>query len=164
MDPTKVLKKQHREVQALFKQVEKAEGANRRRDLMNQIVESLQLHMRIEEEIFYPAVREIGTRKAEELIMEAYEEHGVAKLVMQQLPAVDPEDERFEAKMTVFKELIEHHVDEEEQEMFKLADRIGEEELDSLGDRMMQEVTNASGDGTRAGRREGRPRRAVASR
>src|SRR5262245_19769159 len=111
MDPTKLLKKQHREVQSFFRQMERTDDGGRRRELMRQIADALELHMRIEEEIFYPAIKEIGTKKAEELAMEAYEEHGVAKLVMQQLPQVDPEDERFEAKMTVFKELIEHHID-----------------------------------------------------
>lgn len=166
MDPTKLLKKQHREVQSLFRQVEKTDNGNRRRGLMNQIVESLRLHMKVEEEIFYPAVKEIGTKKAEDLTLEAYEEHGVAKLVMQQLLGVDPNDERFEAKMTVFKELIAHHVDEEEHEMFKLVGKIGEDELDSLGDRMMAEITGASGhEGTaKSRRRAGRPRRATARR
>jgi hemerythrin superfamily protein len=165
MDPTKLLKKQHREVQALFRQVEKTESGNRRRDLMNQIVESLQLHMKIEEEIFYPALREIGTKKAEELTLEAYEEHGVAKLVMKQLPQVDPNDDRFEAKMTVFKELIAHHVDEEEHEMFKLAGKIGEDELNVLGNRMMEAIARASGhEGPAKSGRNGRPRGATASR
>jgi hypothetical protein len=68
--------------------------------------------------------------------------------------------------MTVFKELIAHHVDEEEQEMFKLVGKIGEDELDSLGDRMMAEIARASGhEGTaQSTRRNGRPRRATARR
>src|SRR5687768_16456316 len=127
MDPTQWLKKQHREVEAQFKQTEKTEDGDERRLLMEEIVSKLQLHMKIEEEIFYPAVQELETKKAAEMIMEAYEEHGVAKLVMAQLPEVDPEDERFDAKMTVFKELIEHHVEEEENEMFKLAKKLGDD-------------------------------------
>ena len=159
-----MLKKQHREVQSLFKQVDKTEDGDRRRELMDQIVQSLQLHMKIEEEIFYPAVKELGTRKAEEMIMEAYEEHGVARLVMRELPRVDPEDERFEAKMTVFKELIEHHIEEEEEEMFKLAEKLGDEELAELGERMMAEVSNANEEGPARMGSNGRQRRAMSSR
>jgi hemerythrin-like domain-containing protein len=59
------------------------------------------------------------------------------------LPEVDPEDERFEAKMTVFQELIEHHVEEEEKEMFKLAKKLGDEQLEALGEQMMAEVEAA---------------------
>lgn len=166
MDPTKLLKRQHREVQSLFKQMERTDEGRRRRQLMDQIVQSLQLHMRIEEEIFYPAVREIGTRKAEEMALEAHEEHAVAKLVMEQIPEVDPDDERFEAKMTVFRELLEHHIEEEEEEMFKIAAKIGDDELEELGNRMMEEVSAAEGETapTRRGQGNGRQRRAMVSR
>ena len=146
MEPTQLLKKQHREVEGLFKQIEKAEGADRRRELLAQLTKDLELHMRIEEEMFYPAVREIHTKKAEEMVLEAYEEHGVVKLVIGTLPEVDPEDERFEAKMTVFQELIEHHVEEEEKEMFKLAKKLGEEQLEALGEQMMAQVEAAKGE------------------
>jgi hemerythrin-like domain-containing protein len=70
------------------------------------------------------------------MILEAYEEHHVVKLVLAELPRVNPEDERFEAKMTVLSELIQHHVDEEEKEMFKLAQKLGRPELESLGEQM----------------------------
>jgi iron-sulfur cluster repair protein YtfE (RIC family) len=103
---------------------------------MDQIANELKIHIRIEEEIFYPAVREIGTAKAEEMVDEAYEEHHVVDLVLAELPNVDPEDERFAAKMTVLSELVEHHADEEEKEMFKSAERLGDDELEALGERM----------------------------
>ena len=143
MNPVKLLKKQHREVEALFKRVGKAEGASERRRLMDEIGAKLTLHTKIEEEIFYPALREVPSKKAEEMVLEAYEEHHVVKLVLAELPTVDPEDERFEAKMTVLEELVEHHVEEEEDEMFKLADKIDDDELESLGERMAQEAEQA---------------------
>jgi len=143
MDPVKLLKKQHREVEALFKRVGKAEGAPERRRLMDEIGAKLTLHTKIEEEIFYPALREVPSKKAEEMVLEAYEEHHVVKLVLAELPTVDPEDEHFEAKMTVLEELVEHHVEEEEDEMFKLADKIDDDELESLGERMAQEAEQA---------------------
>ena len=136
MDPTRLLKKQHREVESLFKEIQKARNPEQARKLMRELVANLELHMRIEEEMFYPAMREVETKKAEELVLEAYEEHGVAKMVMRELPNVDPEDERFHAKMTVFQELIEHHVEEEEKEMFKIAEKLGAERLQELGSEM----------------------------
>lgn len=138
MDAVSLLKKQHREVEDLFKKVEKAEKPEMRRQLMQEISSKLEMHTKIEEEIFYPAVREIESKKAEDMINEALEEHGVVKLVLKQLPGVDPDDERFDAKMTVLKELIEHHVEEEEKEMFKLAQKLGKNELRDLGEQMAQ--------------------------
>lgn len=136
MKATDLLKKQHREVEGLFKKLEKAEGAQDRRKLLDELRANLEAHTTIEEEIFYPAVSELGTKKAEEMVNEAFEEHHVVKLVLRDLPNVDPEDERFEAKVTVLSELIEHHVEEEEKEMFKLAAKIGKEEADDIAERM----------------------------
>ena len=145
MDPIQLLKKQHREVEALFKKIEKTRSAEQRRALMLELASNLKLHMTIEEEIFYPAVQQLPAKKAEEMTLEAYEEHAVVKLVLAELPGVDPEDERFDAKMTVLSELIEHHVDEEENEMFKTAKKLGTAELNALGDRMAAEVEAVKG-------------------
>jgi len=133
---TELLKRQHREVKGLFRETKKASGAKDRRSGMEEIASNLLAHMAIEEDIFYPAVKGIGSTKAEELIPEAFEEHHVAKLVIAELPKVDPEDERFEAKITVLQELIEHHVQEEEQELFKVAEKLGTERLAELGAEM----------------------------
>jgi hemerythrin superfamily protein len=139
MKATDLLKKQHRQVEKLFKQCENAKQPRQRRELMEQIVNMLKMHTKIEEEIFYPAVRELGTTKAEEMIDEAFEEHHVVDLVLAELPEVDPEDERFEAKITVLSELIEHHVEEEEGEMFPMAEKkLGAERVKELGQRMEQ--------------------------
>ena len=153
MDPIQLLKRQHREVEALFKKIEKTKSASARKSLLAELAGNLKLHMTIEEEIFYPAVQHLPTKKAEDMALEAYEEHGVVKLVLAELPGVDPEDERFDAKMTVLSELIEHHVDEEEHEMFKTARKLGAAELNALGDRMATEVEAVKGPGaTRRGR------------
>jgi hemerythrin HHE cation binding domain-containing protein len=136
MKATDLLKKQHKEVKALFKKIENTEGARERRRLMNEISIALEGHTAIEEEMFYPAVRGLETQKAEEMILEAFEEHHVVKLVLAELPQVDPADDRFEAKMTVLSELVEHHADEEEKEMFKLAQKLGKDELEALGEQM----------------------------
>jgi hypothetical protein len=150
MDPTQLLKKQHKEVAGLFKKAERTEDAGERRRLMEQIRAMLELHTRIEEEIFYPAVRMVDTKKARELVDEAIEEHGVVKLVLEQLPGVDPEDERFHAKVTVLHELVQHHVEEEEEEMFKLAKKLGDEELQEVGERMTAMVREQEGRAARA--------------
>ena len=137
MKATDLLKKQHKNVKALFKKVENTEGGRQRRQLMDQIANELKIHTKIEEEIFYPAVRELGTSKAEEMIDEAFEEHHVVDLVLAELPQVDPEDERFDAKMTVLSELIEHHVEEEEGELFPMAEKkLGKDRLQMLGEQM----------------------------
>jgi hemerythrin superfamily protein len=139
MKATDLLKKQHKSVKALFKKVENTEDARRRRQLMDEIANELKIHTKIEEEIFYPAVREIGTSKAEELVDESFEEHHVVDLVLADLPKVDPEDERFAAKMTVLSELVEHHADEEEEEMFPMCEKkLGRERLQQLGEQMQQ--------------------------
>jgi hemerythrin-like domain-containing protein len=134
---TELLKRQHKEVKGLFKDVQKTESARERRQLMEQITQMLKAHTEIEEKIFYPAVREIGSGKAEEIVDESFEEHHVVDLVLEELPDVDPEDERFEAKMTVLSELVNHHVEEEEGEMFPMAERkLGAERLGELGEEM----------------------------
>jgi hypothetical protein len=138
MKATDLLKKQHKEVKNLFKQLEDTDNPRSRRQLMTEIARSLAGHTTIEEEIFYPAVRELDGKKAEEMVLEAYEEHHVVKLVLAEMPRVNPEDETFEAKMTVLSELIEHHVEEEEKEMFKLAQKMGKDELEELGEQMEQ--------------------------
>ncbi|MGH7388769.1 MAG: hemerythrin domain-containing protein [Candidatus Rokuibacteriota bacterium] len=149
MKATELLKRQHREVESLFKKVEKTENGSERRRLLDQIANKLEMHTRIEEEIFYPAMRELETRKAEKMVDEAYEEHHVVKLVLAELPDVDVEDERFEAKMTVLSELVEHHVEEEEKEMFRTAQKLGDERLKELA-AQMEELAGQAGAGRRA--------------
>ena len=141
-----LLKKQHKEVKGLFKKIEKAGDTRQRRQLMNEITTALEAHTAIEEELFYPAVKELGTKKAEEMVGEAFEEHHVVKLVLADLPNVAPDDERFEAKMTVLSELVEHHVEEEEIEMFKLAGKIEDDVLEDLAERMEERVMELTGE------------------
>ena len=145
MNAMDLLKKQHKEVKGLFKKMEKTEAGRERRQLLDQIATALEGHTVIEEELFYPAVKELESKKAEEMVAEAYEEHHVVKLVLAELPQVDVEDEQFEAKMTVLSELVEHHADEEEEEMFKLAKKIGDDELEDLGMRMETRFQEVAG-------------------
>jgi hemerythrin superfamily protein len=120
---TALLASQHREVERSFGTALGTEVAGVRRSAMNDILRQLTMHTAIEEEIFYPAVRGLDTEEAKDMVLEAYEEHHVVKLILKELPTVDPKADTFEAKMTVLKELVAHHVEEEEKAMFPMAER-----------------------------------------
>jgi hemerythrin-like domain-containing protein len=134
---TKLLEKQHREVERSFATALDSDDPKVRRTAMKDIIDQLTMHTDIEEAIFYPAVRGIGTEQANDMILEAVEEHHVVKLVLKELPRIDPKAETFEAKMTVLKELVAHHVEEEEHEMFPMAERkLGAERSRELAEAM----------------------------
>jgi hemerythrin superfamily protein len=134
---TALLEKQHREVERSFATALGTEDARIRRSAMDDILRQLTMHTDIEETIFYPAVRALDTEKAKDMVLEAYEEHHVVKLILKELPKVDPKADTFKAKMTVLKELIAHHVEEEEKEMFPMAERqLGPERSHELAEAM----------------------------
>ena len=112
MNATSLLQAQHRKVEALFKKLEG--GRSDPAPLLEELANSLAAHMAIEQDIFYPAIKEADA----DLINEAFEEHAVAELALKRLLATDPEAEEFQARVTTLKELIEHHVEEEEEELF----------------------------------------------
>jgi hemerythrin superfamily protein len=148
-DAISLLKKDHEKVRGLLSQLERAAERNpaKAEQLLEQIDHEVKIHSQIEEEIFYPAFRD-AARKADdrELYFEAKEEHHVVDLVMPEVRETDSEAEEFAAKTKVLKELIEHHADEEEKEMFpkarKLMDRA---ELRELGDRMKERKKELGG-------------------
>jgi len=130
VDAIELLKGQHQEVNALFKKIEKAEE-DEKQDLFDQLADALAVHTAIEEKHFYPATRNART---EELLQEAVEEHLSAKRVIADLLEMSPEDPQFEAKVSLLKEQIEHHVEEEENELFpKVRETLKKEELEDLG-------------------------------
>ena len=134
---TTLLEKQHREVEQSFKTALGTEDPKARRSAMEDILRQLSLHTKLEETIFYPAVQAIDTEKAKDMVLEAYEEHHVVKMILKELPKVDPSADNFEAKMTVLKEMVEHHVEEEEKEMFPMAERqLGPERSRELAEAM----------------------------
>ena len=97
----------------------------------------LSIHERIEEEIFYPALK--SHPKAKDIVLEGYEEHHVVDEIMGELEATDVTDETWGAKFTVMKENIEHHIEEEEGDMFKQARQVfDDDELEDLGRRMQE--------------------------
>ncbi len=132
MNAVELLKTQHAEVRSLFDKIEAAHGAEELHDALGRIADKLTLHTKLEEEILYPALKSL----AEEIVLEAYEEHHVVDLLVRELPDVDIGGESFRAKMTVLCELVEMHVVEEEKEMFPLAERLGADTLARLGAEM----------------------------
>ncbi|MGH6979250.1 MAG: hemerythrin domain-containing protein [Brevundimonas sp.] len=134
-DAIALLKADHREVEDLFEQFEKASGDGRKEKLAKQICLELSVHTQIEEEIFYPACE---GKIDEDLIKEAYVEHDAAKVLIAQIEAGGPDDEYYDAKVKVLSEEIEHHVKEEEQRMegmFSQARKAGLD-MDALGDQL----------------------------
>ena len=153
MDAIELLESDHKKVKALLEAIgETDQGSeDRRRELFSQIRNEMSVHERIEEEIFYPALKEHP--KAKDIVLEGYEEHHAVDLLFDELEGVPFEDERWAPKMTVIKENIEHHIEEEEEEMFDKARSIlDEDELKSLGERMQKLKAEAeSGGGGNAG-------------
>ena len=113
-DAIALLKEDHRTVEDLFAQFEKAGGDNRKQKLAQQICLELSIHAKIEEEIFYPACE---GKVDEDLLKEAFVEHDGAKLLITQIMEGGPDDDFYDAKVTVLQEQIEHHVEEEEKRM-----------------------------------------------
>jgi hypothetical protein len=137
MDAIQVLKQQHEEVNGLFEQFEKAR--TRKSAIAQQICEKLSIHDKIERDIFYPAV--IENEEIKDMILEGLEEHHLVQILLKQIAECDESDETFEAKVTVLKELVEHHVEEEEKEMFKsIRKAMDKNTLTELG-RRLEEAT-----------------------
>jgi hemerythrin superfamily protein len=134
-DAIALLKDDHRTVEELFEQFEKASGDGRKEKLAKQICIELTVHAQIEEEIFYPACE--GTVE-KDLLEEAYVEHDAAKLLIEQIQAGGAGDDFYDAKVKVLKEEIEHHIEEEEKRMegvFAQA-RKGGVDMDALGEQL----------------------------
>jgi iron-sulfur cluster repair protein YtfE (RIC family) len=137
MDPFELLKKDHETVSELFKRIEAAHG-KAKRGLFDQLRSELDVHTFIEETIFYPALK--NERETRDLTLEAYEEHKVVKDLLAELEGVTKPSDEWDAKLKVLKENVEHHVDEEENELFdKANDVLTSEEAERLGDRMQAE-------------------------
>lgn len=142
MDAIKLLKEDHKKVKALFEEVEGLgeRAATQRKNLFQKIDQELTLHAKIEETLFYPEFKKRAENSQErDGVLEAYEEHGVVKVMIGELEALDAKDEKYKAKLTVLKELVLHHVKEEEGELFPMAREMFEpEELAQIGERIVK--------------------------
>jgi hemerythrin-like domain-containing protein len=137
MDAITLLKTDHDKVKKLLSELESTteRGVKTRSELFATIKAELTVHEIIEEEIFYPELK--AHPKAKDIVLEGFQEHHVVDLLMGELESLDVTDEAWGPKAIVMKENIEHHIEEEEGEMFTQARRVFDrEELDQLGERM----------------------------
>jgi hemerythrin superfamily protein len=146
MDAITLLRDDHTKVRKLFTQFEHlkdADGPESKRDVVDQIIEELTVHAFIEEELFYPAVRNLEAAgkgdSPEDMVKEAEEEHAQVKLLLAELEDMTPGDEYYDAKVTVVIDDVRHHAGEEEEEMFpKVREGMGRGDLQKLGKRMLE--------------------------
>jgi hemerythrin superfamily protein len=161
---TQLLRQDHKKVEGLFKKFEQAKGGKAKKRIAENAMSELEVHTKIEEEIFYPAVEK--ALQDHEMVEEARHEHQAAKNLIGQLKKMNEEDEPLEETFSELTENIEHHVEEEQNEMFpKVED--SEMDLMELGKRMAErkrELLAQTGksrarSGARSGRKSKRGRR-----
>lgn len=132
MDAIDLLKEDHKELKHILDEGEKASGREQREQLYKWLSHKLETHERMEEQVLYPALKEHP--KAKDIVLEGYEEHHVADVILAELGATDYSDETWPAQWKVLKESLEHHIEEEEGEMFKKAKKVFEDtQLEKMG-------------------------------
>jgi iron-sulfur cluster repair protein YtfE (RIC family) len=133
MKATSLLEHQHRKIEDLLKKLES--GVVDHAAVLDELANSLAAHMAIEQDIFYPAIK----RLSEDLVNESYEEHALAEVALKRLIGTDPEDDEFLARVTALKDLLQHHLQEEEDELFPcVAAALDRDALEQLGQTMQQ--------------------------
>jgi hemerythrin superfamily protein len=138
-DAIKLLKQDHDEVRELFRRFDQAgdRAHKTKKGIVQKLVEELAKHSAIEEQIFYPAARNLIDD--DEVVLESLEEHHIVKWTLSELDGMDPTDERFDAKVTVLKELVLHHAKEEERDMFpKIRKKLTPADLRDLGEQLAE--------------------------
>jgi hemerythrin-like domain-containing protein len=144
-DAIVLLKDEHREIRKTFRAFEKAgDNAHATKGrLVDKMIEQLTVHTYIENEVMYPRVRDL-LPELEDEILESYEEHHVADVLVMELTTMTPEDERFEAKTTVLIENVTHHIEEEEQDWFpKVREGLSRTQLRELGEELAEAKARA---------------------
>jgi hemerythrin-like domain-containing protein len=139
-DAIVLLKDDHQQVRKLFRDFESAgeDATERKGTLVDKIIELLTQHTYIENEVMYPRVREL-LPDLEDDVLESYEEHHVADVLVMELAAMKPSDERFDAKTTVLIENVRHHMDEEEEDWFpKVREGLGRKALQEIGEELLE--------------------------
>lgn len=134
-DATTLLRADHKLVSELFAEYEKARSVTKKKQLVAQICTELSVHAQVEEEIFYPAVK--LALKDKELVPEATVEHATLKDLIAQVEGIEPDGEMFDAKIKVLAEYVEHHVKEEQNEMFPKA-KATDLDMKDLGDKLSE--------------------------
>ncbi len=144
MDALQMLKQDHEKVKKLLEELDSTteRAIKTREEGVMTLKQELTVHELIEEEIFYPALKEHA--EAKEIVLEAYEEHDVVDTILSELEQTPVDDETWHAKFTVAKENLEHHIEEEEGEMFKQArELLGTDELSTLAEQMQRREEQA---------------------
>ena len=145
MNALELLKTDHRKVADLFEQAEAADESSRVA-IFEKIQTELEIHAHIEETIFYPKLREEGNEELADIVNEGIEEHHQVKIFLREIAALSDDSEKFEPKLKVLKEDVEHHVEEEENEMFPLVEaQFDSDVLDELGAELEAEKRNFAG-------------------
>jgi len=135
MNAIDLLERDHERMKALMTRATAANAEERREELLSELRSQLVAHERMEEEVFYPPLRD--EKKTHDIVLEGYEEHHVADLILDELLETPADTDIWHAKMKVLKESIEHHIKEEEEEMFAKARKVlSEAELEELGTQM----------------------------
>jgi hemerythrin superfamily protein len=137
MDILELIRRDHRQVETLFLQLGSTNEDTELYQCFNQIYQELNLHTEAEEQVFYPALRECeGT---EDLLKEAAQEHAQAKALLEEMKSISPASEEFKAKIRQLNDAVQHHVEEEESEVFDTArECMNGEQLQELGDEFEQ--------------------------
>ena len=159
-DAIALLKSDHEEVKKLFKEIEAEEDQEA---IFDQIKGTLEVHATIEEEIFYPAVKKARSEEVKDEVREAYEEHKQVKALLAAIAEISPDDESYSAKIKVLKEDVEHHVKEEEGEMFPDARKYLRGKLEDLGAQMQARKDELETNGVFESKNEPAPKRGVRS-
>lgn len=147
-DAIVLLKNDHKNVEKLFKEFEKAgdKAYRQKRRIVDSIIEELTVHAYLEEEIFYPAAK-AAVPETKDHVLESVEEHHVVVWMLSELLGMDPQDETFDAKVTVLTENVRHHVEEEEDDWFpEVRSAMGRKQLQELGKRMLDARPDAPKD------------------
>jgi len=137
MNAIDLLEDDHKKMKKMLKELDvtTARGVKTREELLAKMRSELLVHEKIEEEIFYPALE--SYKKAKDIVLEGYEEHHAVDVLLDELDSVPFDDETWAPKFAVIKENIEHHIQEEEEDMFPKARKLlGEEALEELGAQM----------------------------
>ena len=142
MDAFELLKNDHKKVAQLFEEIESASGPSKQQ-LFRQLKGELDIHAHVEEKFLYPALE--NKEESREITLEAYEEHKVVKDLLAELASESPSDE-WDAKLKVLRENVEHHVEEEEGELFDKAENVlSDEQIERLGAEMEAEKARQNG-------------------
>src|SRR5512139_2314757 len=135
MDALKLMHEDHEKLKKLLERAEHAQAEHNRENILEKIRAELKPHEQMEEQVFYPALKD--HKNAKDIVLEGYEEHHVADVIFTELEDTPIGSDVWKAKMKVLKESLEHHIEEEEGEMFKKARAVFDKgELEALGERM----------------------------